>query len=49
MYMFVISEAEMVRDDTTIQPLEATPEDLMVVHTKGYIDGLRVRPLYLIQ
>ena len=32
----------MVRDDTIVQPLEATTEDLLVVHNKKYINGLKV-------
>lgn len=35
-------EAGMIRDDTTVRPIEATSEDLMVVHTKGYLDSLKV-------
>ena len=37
-----LTEAGMVREDTTIQPREATTEDLMVVHPRSYIDSLRV-------
>ena len=33
----------MIRDDTTVRPIEATAEDLMVVHTKGYLDSLKVK------
>ena len=32
----------MIRDDTTVRPVEATTQDLMVVHTKGYLDSLKV-------
>ena len=35
-------ESGMIRDDTTVRPIEATTEDLMVVHTKGYLDSLKV-------
>ena len=35
-------EAGMIRVDTTVRPIEATSEDLMVVHTKGYLDSLKV-------
>lgn len=32
----------MIRDDTTVRPREATEADLLVVHTKSYINELRV-------
>ncbi len=32
----------MIRDDTTVRPLEATAADLMVVHPKSYLDSLKV-------
>lgn len=32
----------MVRSDTTVQPEEATEADLMVVHSKSYINSLKV-------
>ena len=37
------AEAGMVRDDTLVVPVEATEEDLLVVHTKRYLSSLRVR------
>ena len=33
----------MVRDDTTVRPQEATVQDLMVVHSKSYLDSLKVK------
>lgn len=33
----------MVRDDTLVVPVEATEEDLLVVHTKRYLSSLKVR------
>ena len=39
---FCLLEDGMIRDDTTIRPKEATEEDLRVVHTKRYINSLRV-------
>ena len=42
MYIIVLDDG-MIRDDTTIRPKEATEEDLRVVHTKRYINSLRVR------
>ena len=32
----------MIRDDTTVKPKEASQEDLMVVHTKDYLNSLKV-------
>ena len=32
----------MIRDDTIVQPKEATLEDLMVVHSDKYINSLKV-------
>ncbi|ESP04563.1 hypothetical protein LOTGIDRAFT_237312 [Lottia gigantea] len=34
-------EAQMVRDDTIIKPLEATEEDLNFVHSKTYLNSLK--------
>ena len=39
---FHVLEAGMIREDTTIQPKEATTEDLLVVHPRSYIDSLKV-------
>ncbi|XP_070193621.1 histone deacetylase 11-like [Littorina saxatilis] len=36
-----LKEAGMVRDDTLVVPLEATEEDLLMVHTKRYLSSLR--------
>ena len=35
-------ENGMVRDDTIVQPAEATTEDLLAVHTSSYINSLKV-------
>ena len=32
----------MIRDDTIVQPKEATLEDLTVVHSDKYINSLKV-------
>ncbi|XP_045164224.2 histone deacetylase 11-like isoform X2 [Mercenaria mercenaria] len=37
-----LKEAGMIRDDTTVRPVEATENDLLKVHTKGYINSLRL-------
>lgn len=36
-----LKDAEMIRDDTTVRAIEATERDLLVVHTKGYINNLK--------
>ncbi|CAH1783533.1 unnamed protein product, partial [Owenia fusiformis] len=36
-----LKESGMIRDDTTVRPREASQEDLLVVHSKQYIDSLR--------
>ena len=33
----------MIREDTTVRPVEAQQDDLLVVHTKSYLDSLKVR------
>ena len=33
----------MVRDDTLAVPVEASEEDLLIVHTKRYLSSLKVR------
>ena len=38
----VFLEAKMIRDDTTVRAKEATEKDLLVVHTKGYLNTLKV-------
>ncbi|XP_062608277.1 histone deacetylase 11-like isoform X1 [Saccostrea cucullata] len=37
-----LKDAEMIRDDTTVRAIEATERDLLVVHTKGYINNLKL-------
>lgn len=32
----------MVRDDTLVVPVEASEEDLRVVHSSGYLSSLKV-------
>ncbi|XP_074645046.1 histone deacetylase 11-like isoform X2 [Tubulanus polymorphus] len=36
-----LKEVSMLRDDTTTTPIEATVNDLLVVHTKRYINSLK--------
>lgn len=36
-----LKDAGMVRDDTTVEPDEATEEELLLVHTKKYLSELR--------
>ncbi|XP_076469120.1 histone deacetylase 11-like isoform X2 [Babylonia areolata] len=36
-----LKEAGMVRDDTLVIPVEASEEDLLVVHTKRYLSSLK--------
>ncbi|XP_060084846.1 histone deacetylase 11-like [Ylistrum balloti] len=39
-YQF-LKDHGMIRDDTTVRPREASEEDLLVVHTKQYINDLK--------
>lgn len=43
-YVYLYTDAGMIRDDTTVRALEATERDLLVVHTKGYLNNLKVSP-----
>lgn len=36
-----LKDAGMIRDDTTVRAAEATERDLLVVHTKGYLNNLK--------
>ncbi|XP_031572592.1 histone deacetylase 11-like [Actinia tenebrosa] len=36
-----LKEAELIDDSTIVEPREATTEDLLVVHTKKYLDSLK--------
>ncbi|XP_011419318.3 histone deacetylase 11 isoform X2 [Magallana gigas] len=36
-----LKDAGMIRDDTTVRATEATERDLLVVHTKGYLNNLK--------
>ncbi|KAK2152442.1 hypothetical protein LSH36_328g00006 [Paralvinella palmiformis] len=36
-----LKEGKMIRDDTTVRPLEAQQEDLLVVHSKKYLNSLK--------
>lgn len=38
-------ENGLIRDETIVKPLEAQQVDLMVVHTKRYLDSLKVSTL----
>ena len=38
----LFAEAGMINDETIVRPLEATEDDLLVAHTKKYLDSLRV-------
>lgn len=38
-----ISDAGMLRDDTIIEPFEANEEELLKVHSRRYLNSLRVR------
>ena len=42
LYLLYPTEAKLVDRDTIVEPREATSEDLLVVHTKTYLDSLRV-------
>ena len=35
-------EAGMLREDTIVEPMEASEEELCLVHTKSYIKSLKV-------
>jgi len=41
----VVSEEKLIGDDLIVQAREATDEDLLVVHTRRYLNKLKV--LYL--
>ena len=41
-FLAVLAESGMIRDDTTIQPREAQPEDLLVAYSKRYVNDLEV-------
>lgn len=43
-FVYVYIDAGMIRDDTTVRATEATERDLLVVHTKGYLNNLKVSP-----
>lgn len=43
--MVILVEAQMVRDVTLVRPAETSREDLLVVHTRRYIDSLKVSHL----
>ncbi|XP_052287071.1 histone deacetylase 11-like isoform X2 [Dreissena polymorpha] len=38
----ILKEKNMVQDDTLVKPIEASEEDLLVVHSKKYIDSLKL-------
>ena len=41
--LFLIpSDAKMINDESIVKPNEVTQEDLLVVHTPGYLDSLQV-------
>ncbi len=40
----MLTEGGMLRDDTTVRPDEAQPEDLLVVHPQRYLNSLKVIP-----
>jgi len=40
-FLFIILEANMITNDTIIQPNKATTEDLLVVHTQRYLSSLK--------
>lgn len=42
----VVSEEKLIGDDLIVQAREATDEDLLVVHTRRYLNKLKV--LYLL-
>lgn len=43
-FVYEYIDAGMIRDDTTVRATEATERDLLVVHTKGYLNNLKVSP-----
>jgi len=40
-FLFIFLEAKMIKNDTIIQPNEATTKDLLVVHTQRYLSSLK--------
>lgn len=45
-YFSSVSEEKLIADDLIVQAREATDEDLLVVHTRRYLNKLKV--LYLL-
>lgn len=45
-YFSPVSEEKLIADDLIVQAREATDEDLLVVHTRRYLNKLKV--LYLL-
>lgn len=45
----ILVDRQMVKGlEDTVQPREASASDLLVVHTRGYLESLNVRILYLL-
>jgi hypothetical protein len=42
-HFMTLPEGKMIREDTTVRPTEAQQEDLLVVHTRKYLDSLKVK------
>ena len=42
---FVVSEEKLLSDSTLVEAREASDEDLLVVHTRRYLNELKVRGL----
>lgn len=41
-YLFVFTEEKFITDENIVKACEATEEDLLVVHTKRYLNRLKV-------
>ena len=42
---FVVSEEKLLSDSTLVEAREASDEDLLVVHTRRYLNELKIRGL----
>lgn len=47
-FIFLISEENLITDDLIVQAREATEDDLLVVHTRRYLNQLKVIYLLLV-
>lgn len=46
-YFSPVAEEKLIADDLIVQAREATDEDLLVVHTRRYLNKLKVLYLFI--